>query len=62
MNKLEHIKRGFNKRCPCCGLTPIFKSYVKTYKKCKCCGINALFWNLCDFKLEYEVWHVLESN
>ena len=40
MNKLEHIKRGFNKRCPCCGLTPIFKSYVKTYNKCRSCGIK----------------------
>ena len=45
MNKLEHIKRGFNKRCPCCGLTPIFRSYVKTYNKCKCCGIK-----LSDYK------------
>ena len=45
MNKLEHMKRGFRKRCPCCGLTPMFKSYVKTYNKCKCCGIK-----LSDYK------------
>ncbi len=45
MNKLEHMKRGFRKRCPCCGLTPIFKSYVKTYNKCRCCGIK-----LSDYK------------
>ena len=45
MNKLEHMKRGFNKRCPCCGLTPMFKSYVKTFNKCKCCGIK-----LSDYK------------
>tara|TARA_B100000886_G_C20204536_1_gene399806 strand:- start:22 stop:375 length:354 start_codon:yes stop_codon:yes gene_type:complete len=45
MNKFEHIKRGFNKKCPCCGLTPIFISYVKTYKTCKSCGIK-----LSDYK------------
>ena len=45
MNKLEHIKRGLNKKCPCCGLTPIFKTYIKTFNKCKICGIK-----LSDYK------------
>ena len=40
MKKLEHMKRGFKKTCPSCGLTPIFVSYIKTHNKCKNCGIK----------------------
>ena len=45
MNKLELMKRGFSKKCPYCGLTPIFKGYVKTFSTCKSCGIK-----LSDYK------------
>ncbi len=38
MNKIEFIKRGFSKKCPVCGRSPIFIKYVKTFSKCKNCG------------------------
>jgi uncharacterized protein (DUF983 family) len=40
MTKLEFIKRGFRKKCPRCGNSPIFIKYIKTYKKCRGCGIK----------------------
>ena len=39
-NKLKFLRRGFAKKCPNCGLFPIFSRYVKTHKKCSKCGIN----------------------
>ena len=39
-NKIMFLKRGFAKKCPNCGLFPIFLRYVKTHKKCSNCGIN----------------------
>ena len=45
MNKFVLIKRGFLKKCPHCGKSPIFHKYVKTFKKCKNCGIA-----LSDYK------------
>ncbi len=40
MKKFELIKRGFKKKCPQCGLSPIFIKYIKTYNKCSNCGIK----------------------
>ena len=40
MNKLKFVKRGFKKKCPCCGKSPIFIKYIKTFQKCKKCGIK----------------------
>ena len=45
MKKLILMKRGFNKICPQCAGSPIFKKYIKTYKKCKKCGLK-----LSDYK------------
>ncbi len=45
MKKFELMKRGFKKKCPQCGLSPIFINYVKTYSKCSNCGIK-----LSDYK------------
>ena len=39
MDKLIFIKRGFRKKCPHCGKSPIYETYIKTFKKCKKCGI-----------------------
>ncbi len=39
MEKFVLIKRGFLKKCPYCGRSPIFIKYIKTFKKCKSCGI-----------------------
>ena len=39
-SKLSHLKRGFLKKCPRCGESPIFLGYIKTYKSCKSCGIK----------------------
>ena len=39
------MKRGFNKICPQCAGSPIFKKYIKTYNKCKKCGLK-----LSDYK------------
>lgn len=32
--------RGFSKKCPLCGKSPIFVKYIKTHKKCSNCGIR----------------------
>jgi len=40
MNKLKLLKRGFSKKCPYCGKSPIFIKYIKTFKKCRNCGIK----------------------
>ncbi len=40
MNKIQLMKRGFRKKCPICGKSPIFKNYLKTYNKCNHCGIK----------------------
>ncbi len=40
MNKLMFIKRGFSKKCPHCGKSPIFIKYIKTFNKCNNCGIK----------------------
>ena len=45
MKKLILMKRGFNKICPQCAGSPIFKKYIKTYNKCKKCGLK-----LSDYK------------
>ena len=45
MKKMVFLKRGFNKKCPLCGKSPIFIKYIKTYKKCSNCGIK-----LSDYK------------
>ena len=34
------LKRGFSKKCPLCGKSPIFVKYIKIHKKCANCGIN----------------------
>ena len=39
-SKIKFLKRGFAKKCPNCGLFPIFSRYVRTHKKCFKCGIN----------------------
>ena len=44
MNKLEHMKRGFNKRCPCCGLTQYLEVMLKLITNVSC-GIK-----LSDYK------------
>ena len=33
------IKRGFTRKCPSCGKSPIFVKYIKTFNKCSQCGI-----------------------
>ena len=40
MNKFELLRRGFNKKCPLCGISPIFVKYIKTFNKCENCGIK----------------------
>ena len=44
MNKIdsryELIKRGFKRKCPLCGMKPLFSSYVKLVKKCKNCNTD----------------------
>ncbi len=40
LKKISLVKRGFLKRCPICGISPIFSKYIKTFKKCKNCGLN----------------------
>ena len=39
-SKLNQLKRGFSKRCPQCGNSPIFFGYIKTFDSCKSCGIK----------------------
>ena len=39
-NKIKFLKRGFEKKCPNCGMFPIYLKYVKTHEKCAKCGIN----------------------
>ena len=39
LNKLKCLNRGFKKKCPNCGQTPIFSKYIKTFEKCKKCAI-----------------------
>tara|TARA_B100000886_G_scaffold339544_1_gene305338 strand:+ start:1111 stop:1452 length:342 start_codon:yes stop_codon:yes gene_type:complete len=38
--KAKMLKRGFSKKCPNCGISPLFPKYLKTYKKCEECGID----------------------
>ncbi|MFL2679346.1 MAG: DUF983 domain-containing protein [Alphaproteobacteria bacterium] len=40
INKLKYLKRGFSKKCPSCGKSPIFLKYIKTHKICKKCGLK----------------------
>ncbi len=40
MSRLKFMKRGFRKKCPHCGKTPIFIKYIKTFQKCSKCGIK----------------------
>ena len=40
MKRISQVKRGFLKKCPTCGNSPIFHKYIKTFKKCKSCGLN----------------------
>ena len=40
MSKMTFLKRGFSKKCPFCGKSPIFTKYIKTHKKCSNCGIK----------------------
>ena len=39
-SKFNQLKRGFSKRCPKCGKSPIFLTYIKTLDYCKSCGIK----------------------
>ena len=38
--KVKMLKRGFSKKCPNCGIRPLFPKYLKTFKKCNECGID----------------------
>ena len=40
VSKFGQLKRGFLKKCPSCGNSPIFLNYIKTISKCKKCGLN----------------------
>ncbi len=40
ISKFSQLKRGFFKKCPNCGNSPIFLNYIKTISKCKKCGLN----------------------
>ena len=40
VSKFGQLKRGFLKKCPNCGNSPIFLNYIKTISKCKKCGLN----------------------
>ena len=40
MSKAEFIKRGFKKKCPSCGKSPLFSKFLKTFPRCKSCGKN----------------------
>ena len=39
-SRFNQLKRGFSKRCPKCGKSPIFLTYIKTLDYCKSCGIK----------------------
>jgi uncharacterized protein (DUF983 family) len=34
------MKRGFKKKCPSCGESPLFSKFLKILPKCKKCGKN----------------------
>ena len=40
VSRFGQLKRGFLKKCPNCGNSPIFLNYIKTISKCKKCGLN----------------------
>ena len=40
ISKLKYLRRGFSKKCPSCGNSPIFIKYIKTQKICKKCGLK----------------------
>ena len=39
-SKFNQLKRGFSKKCPRCGKSPIFLSYIKTLNNCGSCGLK----------------------
>ena len=39
-SKFNQLKRGFSKKCPRCGNSPIFLSYIKTLNNCGSCGLK----------------------
>jgi len=39
-SKFNQLKRGFSKKCPNCGKSPIFLTYIKTLKNCGSCGLK----------------------
>ena len=39
-SRYKLIKRGFRGRCPICGKSPLFLSYIKLRKKCKNCDTD----------------------
>ena len=39
-SKFNQLKRGFSKKCPRCGKSPIFLSYIKTLNNCGACGVK----------------------
>ena len=40
MSKTKFMKRGFKKKCPSCGESPLFSKFLKILPKCKKCGKN----------------------
>ena len=40
MSKTKFMKRGFKKKCPSCGESPLFSKFLKIIPKCKNCGKN----------------------
>ncbi len=39
-DKFKLIKRGFLKKCPICGSSPIYSKYLKIHDNCKNCGLK----------------------
>lgn len=40
MSKTKFMKRGFKKKCPSCGESPLFSKFLKIFPKCQNCGKN----------------------
>jgi uncharacterized protein (DUF983 family) len=33
------LRRGFRRRCPRCGVGPLFERWIKTYSRCSACKL-----------------------
>lgn len=37
-SRMTALRRGFARRCPCCGEAPLFRAYLKLIERCPRCG------------------------